>query len=284
VDIRALLGIDGEGVERIAANVTCDHSKPRPSRPVESASPPSLARDDPPMRARAVVLDFFGTLARATASVGIDEILERHGYTMPAHLQEMWWSGDIDGTEHVEQSRSRDHYLAWQQERLVAMLHEADVHPGEHQAILADLRAGRSVRVLEAYDEVPEVLRALRDRGLTLAICSNWDWDLEPAVAETGLDGWFDTLVSSAWAGARKPHPRIYRYLLDQTGLDPAEIVFVGDTWGPDVEGPLAAGMTPAYLERAGHWPDATRPADTSAVDVVRLHDLRGVLELVGAN
>ena len=100
------------------------------------------------------------------------------------------------------------------------------------------------------------MLRELRDRGLTLAICSNWDWDLEPAVAETGLDGWFDTLVSSAWAGARKPHPRIYRYLLDQTGLDPAEILFVGDTWGPDVVGPLAAGMTPAYLERDGHWPD----------------------------
>ncbi len=63
--------------------------------------------------------------------------------------------------------------------------------------------------------------RELRERGLTLAICSNWDWDLEPAVTETGLDGWFDTVVSSAWAGARKPHPRIYRYLLEQSGLDP---------------------------------------------------------------
>ena len=47
---------------------------------------------------RAVVLDFFGTVARATASVGLDEILARHGYTIPEHLQEMWWSGDIDGT------------------------------------------------------------------------------------------------------------------------------------------------------------------------------------------
>jgi putative hydrolase of the HAD superfamily len=240
------------------------------------------------MRARAVVLDFFGTLARATTSVGIDEILARHGHTISEDLQEMWWSGDIDGHEHVEQSRSRDHYLAWQQERLVSMLHEADVHPAEHEAILADLHAGRSVRVLEAYDEVPDVLRELRERGLTLAICSNWDWDLEPAIAETGLDGWFDALVSSAWAGARKPHPRIYRYLLDQTGLDPAEILFVGDTWGPDVVGPLAAGMTPAYLERDGHWPDTTRPDDTSDVEtsaskVLRLRDLRGLLPVLGA-
>jgi putative hydrolase of the HAD superfamily len=235
------------------------------------------------MHARAVVLDFFGTLARATTSVGIDEVLARHGHTLPEHLQEMWWSGDIDGSEHVEQSRSREHYLAWQRERLVAMLHQADVHPAQHEAILADLQAGRAVRVLEAYDEVLPVLGELRDRGLTLAICSYCDCDLEPAVAETGLDGWFVTIVSSAWAGARKPHPRIYRYLLEQSGLDPAEILVVGDTWGPDGEGPLVAGMTPAYLERDGHWPDPTRPDDTSGVAVAHLRDLRGLLPLVGA-
>src|SRR5689334_15381176 len=125
------------------------------------------------MRARAVVLDFFGTLARATTAVGIDDILARHGHTISDDLREMWWSGDIDGTEHVEQSRSREHYLAWQRERLVAMLHEADVHPGEHDAILADLQAGRTLRVLEAYDEVPGVLRDLRERDLGLAVCSN---------------------------------------------------------------------------------------------------------------
>jgi putative hydrolase of the HAD superfamily len=236
------------------------------------------------VRVQAVVLDFFGTLARATHSVGIEEILGRRGYGIPPHLQEMWWSGDIDGTEHVEQSRSRERYLAWQRERLLAMLHEADVHPAEHEAILADLQAGRALRVLEAYDEVPEVLRALRERGIALHVCSNWDWDLEPAVAEVGLDGCFDGLVSSAWAGARKPHPRIYRYLLDQTGIDPATTVFVGDTWGPDVEGPRAAGMTPLYLERDGHWPDATLPPDTSGAEVTRLRDLRGVLPLVGAD
>jgi putative hydrolase of the HAD superfamily len=162
------------------------------------------------------------------------------------------------------------------------MLHEADVHPGEHQKILDDLEAGRAARVLEAYDEVPGVLDDLRERGLGLVICSNWDWDLEPAIAEAGLAGRFDTVVSSAWAGARKPHPRIYRYLLEQAALDPHDVLFVGDTWAPDVEGPLAAGMRPAYLERDGHWPDATRPAETSAVPVARIRDLTGILPLLG--
>jgi putative hydrolase of the HAD superfamily len=233
------------------------------------------------MPLRAVLLDFFGTLARATASVGLDEVLARHGYTLPDHLQEVWWSGDIDGFEHAEQSRSRDRYVAWQRERLLAMLHEADVHPGEHDQIVRDLDAGRAERVLEAYDEVPTVLAELRDRGLVLVVCSNWDWDLEPAIEETGLRDQLDVLVSSAWAGARKPHPEIYRYTLEQAGVAAEDVLFVGDTWGPDVEGPLAAGMRPAYLERDGHWPDATRPADTSGTPVARIRDLTGLVRLV---
>jgi putative hydrolase of the HAD superfamily len=233
------------------------------------------------MPPRAVLLDFFGTLARATASVGLDEVLARHGYTLPDHLQEVWWSGDIDGSEHAEQSRSRDRYVAWQRERLLAMLRDADVHPGEHDQIVRDLEAGRAERVLEAYDEVPTVLAELRDRGLVLVVCSNWDWDLEPAIEETGLRDQLDVLVSSAWAGARKPHPEIYRYTLEQAGVAAEDVLFVGDTWGPDVEGPLAAGMRPAYLERDGHWPDATRPADTSGTPVARIRDLTGLVRLV---
>jgi len=234
------------------------------------------------MAPRAVFLDFFGTLARATASVGLDEILARRGYTLPDHLHEIWWSGDVDGMEHAQHSRSREHYVAWQRDRLLAMLHEADVHPGEHDRILADLQDGRAERVLEAYEEVPGVLQELRARGLLLVVCSNWDWDLEPAIAEAGLDGLVDVLVSSAWAGSRKPHPQIYRYTLAQAGMSAGEVLFVGDTWGPDVQGPLAARMTPAYLERDGHWPDATLPADADRTPVARLRDLTGVLSLVG--
>jgi HAD superfamily hydrolase (TIGR01509 family) len=139
-------------------------------------------------------------------------------------------------------------------------------------------------RLLEVGFGAGEVLAEARARGLTLAICSNWDWDLEPAITETGLEGWFDTLVSSAWAGARKPHPRIYRNLLERAGLAADDVLFVGDTWGPDVEGPWAAGMRPVYLERVGHWPDATKPADTNDVPVERIRDLTGILPLVGRN
>lgn len=230
---------------------------------------------------QAVLLDFYGTLARATQWVSVDEVLAQHGVEMSDEIRRRLWQGELDGVEHLEHSRSRDHYVRWQQERLLSMLAETDLHPGEYDLVVQKLRDGNQQRALEAYPETVEVLRALQGRGLALAICSNWDWDLAEAVEECGLTAEVDVVVSSAWAGARKPHPRIFRHTLDKLGVTPEAVVFVGDTWGPDVLGPRALGMRPVYLRREGHWPDDTAPADLSADGVVTGPDLRTVLELL---
>jgi putative hydrolase of the HAD superfamily len=228
----------------------------------------------------AVLLDFYGTLARATQWVSIDVVLAEHGVELPDDVREKWWNDGMDGIEHLEHSASRDDYVAWQQQRLLGMLSETDVHPGEYEVILEKLREGNEARVLEAYPEVPGVLEGLRDLGMRLAICSNWDWDLTEAVEEVGLLDCFEAVVSSAWAGARKPHPRIFEHALDKVGAEPGATLFVGDTWGPDVVGPRAAGMTPLYLRREDHWPDDTAPTMLDT-DVACAADLTGALELV---
>jgi len=229
--------------------------------------------------ATAVVLDYYGTLAHATHWISADDVLAEHGYELPPETRDRWFNDGIDGIEHLEHSRSRDHYMAWQRDRLLGMLAETDVHPGEYEMILEKLRQGAASRVMEAYPEVPGVLEELRSRGLRLAICSNWDWDLSQAVDEVGLSDLVDVQVSSAWAGARKPHPRIFEDTLEKLGVEPPACVFVGDTWGPDVAGPRALGMTPVYLSRDGHWPDPTAPHDIEGEGVAVVDDLGGVLD-----
>ncbi len=233
------------------------------------------------MPVSAVLFDYYGTLAEATHWVSADDVLAEHGYELPSETRDRWFNDGIDGFEHLEHSRSRDHYVAWQRERLLGMLAETDVHPGEYEMILQKLRDGAESRVLEAYPEVPDVLTELRARGMRLAICSNWDWDLTQAVDEVGLTDLVDVQVSSAWAGARKPHPRIFEQTLTKVGAEPAETVFVGDTWGPDVAGPRAMGMTSLYLSRDGHWPDPTAPEELDPERVVLIPDLRAVLDHV---
>jgi len=228
-----------------------------------------------------VLLDFYGTLAHATQWVSVDEVLAEHGVEMPDEIRRRWWQGELDGMEHLEHSQSRDHYVAWQQQRLLSMLAETDLHPGEYEVVTKKLREGSSQRVIEAYPEVPGVLAQLRESGLRTAICSNWDWDLSEAVEEAGLVDAVDVVVSSAWAGARKPHPRIFEHTVNKLGVAPEDVLFVGDTWGPDVVGPLAFGMQPLYLQRDGHWPDETAPADLDVDAVLTGPDLRTVLDVV---
>ncbi|MGZ7019546.1 MAG: HAD family hydrolase [Acidimicrobiia bacterium] len=233
-------------------------------------------------RTRAVLLDFYGTVARATSWLSIDDVLAEHGYQLEPEASQRFYNDGIDGIEHDEHSQTRDHYVAWQRDRTLAMLAETDVHPGEYEVILEKLRGGNATRTIEAYDEVAEVLAGLRSLGVRLVVCSNWDWDLKEAVDESGLTARFDDLVSSAWVGARKPHPRIYAKALEAAGVGAAEAVFVGDTWGPDVAGPQAAGIRAVYLRRERHWPDGTcphnEPAETGTPVIA---DLRGLLDLV---
>jgi putative hydrolase of the HAD superfamily len=230
-------------------------------------------------RIDAVFLDFYGTLAHATNWVSVDVVLAEHGVELPEAVRNAWWNQGIDGIEHLEHSRSRDHYVAWQQERMLAMLAETDLHPGEYEIVVHKLAEGNAARVLEPYAEVPDVLAELRRRGLRIAICSNWDWDLQEAVAEAGLADAVDVVVSSAWAGARKPHPRIFEHTLAKAGVEPGVVLFAGDTWGPDVIGPRTMGMQPVYLRREGHWPDDTAPGDLSGEAVPVAVDLRAILD-----
>ena len=117
-----------------------------------------------------------------------------------------------------------------------------------------------------------------------LAVVSNTQRaGLVPAHLEAmGLLPYLDAVITSIDVGWRKPHPRIYAKALAEAGVEAGAALFVGDTWGPDVEGPLAAGIPAVYLRRVGHWPDGTCPLEdptTGAVPV--LPDLTGLLDLV---
>jgi len=230
---------------------------------------------------RAVIFDFYDTLAQTPDwGPSRQKMVADVGYELPDDVRDRWWNDGLDGTEHDEHSRSRDHYVAWQQSRIRGMLDDCGVPPETQDVLIARVREIGAHRSMRAFEEAPEVLGALRERGLTLAICSNWDWDLEEAIDAAGLSGMVDVVVSSAWVGARKPHRRMYDAVLERTGVAATDALFVGDTWSCDVEGPRALGLLPVYIRRAHLGPDATAPDDHHEQDVHRATDLRVVLEV----
>jgi putative hydrolase of the HAD superfamily len=231
---------------------------------------------------KAVIFDFYNTLAETTTyGPSWEQLIAELGYDLPADVRDRWWNDGIDGTEHDEHSLSRDHYVAWQQSRVRRMLAECGVPDSEHDTFIERVREIGAHNRIDAYEESMPVLQELRNRGLALAICSNWDWDLHEAIESAGLTGAVDVVVSSAWVGARKEHPRIYAHTLDLLGIAAEDALFVGDTWTCDVDGPRAAGMRAVYLRRSHLGDDHTAPgADERPDDVHHALDLRVVEQL----
>ncbi len=230
----------------------------------------------------AVVFDFYGTLARWADAEASDygSVFAAHGYTLePAVLDEYFHRHD--GVEHAEHSVNEEAYEAWVRERLRDLTASSGV-PGAQVEVVVDALRQSDRGQMVAYPEAAAVLGALREAGLVVGVCSNWGWELDAFLDEVGLLHLLDGRVTSARAGSRKPHPGIYAASTDALGVAPEDVVFVGDSWEPDVRGPRRLGMRAVHVwrpeERTGQVPPALHPGDH------RVDELSGVLGIVGLN
>jgi putative hydrolase of the HAD superfamily len=228
---------------------------------------------------RAVIFDFYGTLARwADGSASYGSVFAAHGYSLDPAVLDGYFSR-YDGIEHGEHSVSEEAYEHWVRSRLRQLTRQSGVEGDDAEAIVDALR-GLDQGHMVAYPEAAETLRALREAGLTVGVCSNWGWELNAYLNQVGLLPLVDSSVTSARAGARKPHPNIYLTSVESLGVLTDEVVFVGDSWEPDVRGPRRLGMTAVHVwraaERQGYDAPELEPGDR------RVGDLSGVLEIVG--
>ena len=120
------------------------------------------------------------------------------------------------------------------------------------------------------YPEVPDVLEALRARGLRLAVVSNFDTRLPPLLDALGLATFFDAVVCSGETGAAKPDGAIFARALAALGVEASEALHVGDSREADYEGARAASIEALLVDRDAD----VHPAGT-------IPDLRGILDFL---
>jgi putative hydrolase of the HAD superfamily len=116
------------------------------------------------------------------------------------------------------------------------------------------------------YDDVPDVLPALAEKGLELGVISNSHRSLEAFTAHFALDRYVRTHVSAHPNRYMKPHRSIFEAALTSARVDASEAVMVGDSLKADVHGALAAGLGAVWLRRSGE-DSHERP---SAVPLIR--------------
>ncbi|HVT67991.1 MAG TPA: HAD family phosphatase [Trebonia sp.] len=107
-----------------------------------------------------------------------------------------------------------------------------------HELWAADFRSWLSVN-----PQVIDVLADLRAGGTALALLSNAGPDYGSYFRFGPLGEFFPACYVSGELGLLKPHPEIYRHVLDDLGVTPAETVFIDDR-ERNVAGAVALGIT----------------------------------------
>lgn len=103
---------------------------------------------------------------------------------------------------------------------------------------------------LDAYPEVPAMLKRLRAAGLRTAILSNGSPGmLRAAVDGAGIGVLLDAVLSVEEVGVYKPHPRVYQLAVDRLAVDRNAICFQSsNAW--DAYAASAFGMHVVWCNR----------------------------------
>ena len=119
-----------------------------------------------------------------------------------------------------------------------------------------------------------EVLLQLKQQ-YPMVLVSNFYGNIATVLKEFKLDGIFDKIIESAVVGVRKPDPQIFTLGVEALGMQPDEVVVVGDSMDNDIIPAGKAGCHTVWFKGEGWTND---PVDESPAGKV-ITDLTQILE-----
>jgi putative hydrolase of the HAD superfamily len=200
---------------------------------------------------RAILLDALGTLLHLEPPAPLlrAALRERLGLDVPEPDAAAAMKAEIAYYRaHLHEGRDPESLADLRRRAAEAMRPALGVDAGTDaltDALLAALR-------FRAYPDAAPALAALRERGLSLVVVSNWDHSLHERLEETGLAPLVDGAVASAELGRAKPDRAIFAHALELAGAPARAALHAGDSPEADVDGALAAGLRAVLVARDG--------------------------------
>ncbi len=198
------------------------------------------------MATKGIVFDAYGTL------LDVHSAMQRHAVRLGPNWEaisaawrtkqlEYSWIRSLTGPSH-----HRD-FAVLTKEALEFVAHR---HGIADLGLLAEIST--AYRALDAYPEVPEMLRAIRAQGVATAILSNGSPDmLHSAVKAARLELLLDEVMSVEEVGVFKPDPRVYDLAIRRLGGDAGKLIFVSsNAW--DAFAARANGFRVVWVNRSG--------------------------------
>jgi HAD superfamily hydrolase (TIGR01549 family) len=167
-------------------------------------------------------------------------------------------------------------------ERFSRTLKILDVDEEQAASLAENLRRIHMGRVREVTKAPPARIDAMKRiaKHHRVGLISNFD-DSETGhliMHDTGIRELFDAVIISADTGYRKPNPLIFKEILDAMKLEPADVLFVGDTPADDVLGSKGVGMHSAWIRTRGReLPEGIPAPDIVISDLAELPAALGI-------
>ena len=109
-----------------------------------------------------------------------------------------------------------------------------------------------SPRKVNLFPHVLETLEYLAPKYHLHLITNGFQEVQQVKIKVSGMDKYFEELITSEEAGVKKPDPRIFYYAFGKTGALADESLMIGDDYPVDIEGARQVGMDQVFFDPDG--------------------------------
>ncbi|MBE6798888.1 MAG: HAD family hydrolase [Ruminococcaceae bacterium] len=114
---------------------------------------------------------------------------------------------------------------------------------------------GEFMNVAVPFPFTVPTLEQLKSRGYKLALITNGRSELQRRKIEMlGFEKYFDEIYVGGEHEKQKPSTEPFLYIAEKLGVDPNEMVYVGDNPENDVEASRKAGCLPVFVNTTKTW------------------------------
>ena len=226
---------------------------------------------------KGVIFDYGGTLD--TNGVHwfhiFRQVYETH---LPQITEEQLREAYVYGERYLATHRviePEDDFLAMLRKKIAIQASQLGV---EDEALINQLATDCDAFVQTNMEATRKVLDELSGR-YPMVLVSNFYGNIHAVLRSYGLDGYFKQVIESAVVGVRKPDPQIFTLGVEALGLQPEEVVVVGDSYSKDMTPAHSLGCHTLWIKGKG-WNAADEPADSSSASHI-ITALTQVLEII---